>query len=185
MKKKIANGSVGVVVGFEYPLHWKKDYIGRSMDGLFVPSCEPDTILVLILGQEGRQFHPSVPPGVFRSKRRSKTVTVTYPNRRFSFTISGFPLRLAFAATTFKVQGLSLKDYTIADWKELGQKHRRGEAYVALSRGEVRHALRITHLFNEQLKSWFKPSIELLQELDRLKLLHDTTMTKLQRGEDK
>ena len=40
---------------------------------------------------------------------------------------------------------------TIADWKELGQKHRRDEAYVALSRGEVRHALQIMRF---SMSSW-------------------------------
>ena len=70
-------------------------------------------------------------------------------------------MRLAFAVTTFKVQGLSLKDYTIADWTEAGQRHRRGEAYVALSRGEVRQAFHILQVFGKNLRDVFRPSNDL------------------------
>ena len=183
-EKKIANGSVGFVVGFEFPRSWQNDYVGRSKDGVFVPSCEPHTILVRILGKEGHQFHSDLPPGIFRTKRRHTTVRVTYPNRQFEFGLSGFPIRLAFAATTFKVQGLSLKDYIIADWTERGQTQRRGEAYVALSRGEVRYALHILQTFSQHLTDVFKPSDELLLELERLRMLHEITMKKLEQSEE-
>ena len=183
-EKKIANGSVGFVVGFEFPRSWQNDYVGRSKDGVFVPSCEPNTILVRILGKEGHQFHSDLPPGIFRTKRRHTTVRVTYPNRQFEFGLSGFPIRLAFAATTFKVQGLSLKDYIIADWTERGQTQRRGEAYVALSRGEVRYALHILQTFSQHLTDVFKPSDELLLELERLRMLHEITMKKLEQSEE-
>ena len=92
--EKIANGSVGVVAGFEFPNNWQSDYIGCSPEGVFVPSSEPEAVLVMILGKETHQFHPDLPAGIFRSKRRSKTVKVQYPNREFSFGIRGFPMRL-------------------------------------------------------------------------------------------
>ena len=101
------------------------------------------------------------------------------PNREFSFGVRGFPLRLAFAATTFKVQGLSLKDFTIADWTEAGQRHRRGEAYVALSRGEVRQAFHILQVFGKNLRDVFRPSNDLLTELSRLSALHEDTVNRL------
>jgi len=159
-EKKIANGSVGVVAGFEFPKDWQNNYIGSSPEGVFIPSSEPEYVLVKILGKETHQFHQDLPAGMFRSKRRSKTVKVQYPNREFSFGVRGFPLRLAFAATTFKVQGLSLKDFTIADWTEAasGQRHRRGEAYVALSRGEVRQAFHILQVFGKNLRDVFRPT---------------------------
>ena len=103
-----------------------------------------------------------------------------FPNYEFGFSISQFSVVQAFAATIFKVQGLSLKDLTIADWKEQGCTPKKGSAYVALSRAEVRKAVQTLHTFNRNHANFFKPCDELLRELERLRRLHHATLKRLE-----
>jgi hypothetical protein len=182
-EKRVANGSVGVVVGFGYPSNEQSgNYIGCSQDGVFVPASQPDVVFVKVLGKEHVKFHQNSSIGVFQLKRKTVGITVKFPSYEFGFSISQFSLVQAFAATVFKVQGLSLKDLTIADWKEQGCTPKRGSAYVALSRAEVRKAVRTLHVFNRNHANFFKPCDELLNELERLRRFHNTTLEKLEKA---
>ena len=67
-EKRVANGSVGVVVGFSVPSSDQSGYIGCSKDGVFVPACQPDIIFVKVLGKEGVKFHQNSPFGIFQLK---------------------------------------------------------------------------------------------------------------------
>ena len=181
-EKRVANGSVGVVVGFGYPSNEPSgNYIGCSQDGVFVPACQPDVVFVKVLGKDHVKFHHNSSIGIFPLKRKTVGCTVKFANYEFGFSISQFSLVQAFAATVFKVQGLSLKDLTIADWKEQGCTPKKGSAYVALSRAEARKAVRTLHFFNRNHANFFKPCHELLNELERLRRLHNTTLEKLEK----
>ena len=105
-EKRVANGSVGVVVGFSVPSSDQSGYIGCSEDGVFVPVCQPDIIFVKVLGKEGVKFHENSPFGIFQLKRKTVGCSVKFPNYEFSFSILQFSLVQAFAATIFKVEGL-------------------------------------------------------------------------------
>ncbi|CAJ1962314.1 unnamed protein product [Cylindrotheca closterium] len=129
-KKQLVNGSRGKIVGFRKP----------------PPSIKPAEAALLLPGVEKYpvvQFISGVKKIILPTSFESRLIGIG------SCTRIAIPLKLAWAITTHKAQGLTL-DYVIAD---LGEVFAEAQTYVALSRASDEAGLELRNFSPNRVKA--------------------------------
>ena len=147
----LVNGAQGTVVGFRHESNNSKEPVVEVFVKFFSPA----------IGQQYMKKYPCCMPGAVSITRQESSF---FLHKRGAIQVSRkqFPLKLSFASTVHKVQGLSLENVVVS----FQHSFHAGQAYVALSRAKSLQGLHLQSF--DALK--IKTSEKVQKEMERLKI---------------
>ncbi|KAF4143997.1 hypothetical protein GN958_ATG05898 [Phytophthora infestans] len=115
---KLANGSIGTVVGFTMPQNDEVRIHTSDTIEEHQHKLPPDIVFVELKDYSNHTFLPGLPPGVVPVCRRiEKGIEVKLPGREFSIAIDQVPLVAAYSLIAEKCQGLTVDKMILAPLK--------------------------------------------------------------------
>jgi len=100
--------------------------------------------------------------------------------RSLSVRIEQFPMVCAVASTVYKVQGETLNNMVVTEWRSQNRlTNKRQQPYLLVSRVTSRNAVRALAPLTSDIISWANPPKDALVEEERLQRLSEATMSRL------
>ena len=132
----VFNGQIGVVKHLEI--------IANKVSIIYIKSDDPDAGKRLITKNSTARIHNWVP-----IKRHETSIIIRNTNKSIAIKRTQFPLRMSWACTMHKVQGLSLQEAVVRFELEIQKIFKSSQIYVALSRVTNIQSLFLTGSFKQ------------------------------------
>lgn len=167
---KLANGTIGYVVGFQPAID---DIVHhQAINGIdeYVHSKPPTAVYLQLKDFPTLHVSPELPPGVVPvCPRTEKGIQIKLPNRSFSVSITQAPLVLTFSLTTEKCQGLTVDKMVLAPLRHQTRRiPQKSSLYVAVTRVKSLNQLYLMAPLTKEFLEYFKPRSDALEETVRL-----------------
>jgi hypothetical protein len=189
--KSVANGTLGVLEAIIYHPETTFCIVHDSIADMNVkvPSLPPRALIVRIHRGSAAAAMPGCDSDLFPlfpdARSFSQSDIRLAPSgsgmpRSLSVRIEQFPLVCAISSTVYKVQGETLDNMIVAEWRsESRLANKREQPYLLVSRVTSRNAFRTLCPLTEDIIKWAHPAAEALAEESRLQRLSEKTLQPL------
>jgi hypothetical protein len=191
-EKAAANGTLGVLETIVYHPDTEFCVVYDSVAGVTVqiPSHPPTALIVRIRRGATAASMPGCTDSdlfpLFYDARPYSTSDIRLaPSgsgmpRSLSIRIEQFPLVCGVSSTVYKVQGDTLDNMVVTEWRSENRiVNKREQPYLLVSRVTSRFAFRSFCPLTDEIVRWARPSVDALKEESRLQLLSERTLQRL------
>ena len=179
----VANGKLGTIIGCEFDRTATFQSIDISGTKMYSASCLPRVVYVdipsLNIKRRLKYVPENCPLTTYPLLPITKQVTVEAPNRQFKVSMKQFPYSVSYVVTTYKLQGCTLDAIYFPKIRGKGSKPT--SLYVNLSRVKTSKGLFLQRIISDEDRKHFRPDKSVVEENERLIVLHNATLQRIQR----